>query len=76
MDEIIKAARNTTILNLTYQSPKKGVSQRTVEPYEIKDGALYAYDLSKQSIRRFNLSNIVSAEATDTQFSPRWPVQI
>ena len=76
MDEIIKAARNTTILNLTYQSQKKGVSQRTVEPYEIKNNALYAYDLSKQSIRRFNLSNIINAEATETHFTPRWPVQI
>lgn len=76
MDEIIKAARGTTILNITYKSEKKGISERTVEPYEIKNGALYAYDIAKQAIRRFTLSNIVSAKATDSTFSPRWPILI
>lgn len=76
MDEIIKAARETTVLNITYRSEKKGISERTVEPYEIKDGALYAYDIAKQSIRRFTLSNIISAKATESAFSPRWPILI
>ena len=76
MDEIIKAARETTILNITYRSEKKGVSERTVEPYEIKDGGLYAYDIAKQGIRKFILANIISAKATDTKFSPRWPIAI
>ena len=76
MDEIIKAARETTILNITYKSAKKGVSERTVEPYEIKDGGLYAYDIAKQSIRKFTLANIISAKATETKFSPRWPIMI
>ena len=76
MDEILTAARERKILNITYKSPKKGVSERTVEPYEIKDGALFAYDIAKNAIRRFTLSNIISAKATEADFSPRWPILI
>ena len=76
MDEIIRAARENTILNITYKSKNKGVSERTVEPYELKDGGLYAYDVAKQGIRKFLLVNIVSTKATDVKFSPRWPIMI
>lgn len=42
----------------------------------MKDGGLYAYDIAKNSIRKFLLENITSAEVGETRFSPRYPIKI
>ena len=76
MFAISESARNNTILSLTYKAKDGKVSYRSVEPYEIKDGGLFAYDIAKGSIRKFLISSILSAESQDAKFNPRYPVQI
>lgn len=60
------------ILDIVYID-KKGVrSSRTVEPYEIKGGKLYAYCLNKDSIRAFIITSINSVKPTGNIFTPRF----
>jgi predicted DNA-binding transcriptional regulator YafY len=74
--ETIKRAgklKNTVII--TYMDSKGEVTTRETEPYEIKDGAYYGYCLTKNGIRRFVLTGIMSASMTNTIYSPRWEVK-
>lgn len=70
---------NTLKLQITYRKIDGTESMRTVEPYEIKSGGLFAFDGEmkgdKPRIKNFKLSNIVSAVVTDEKFEPRWPIQ-
>lgn len=76
MAVISAAGRETKVLNITYKAKDGKVTHRTVEPYELKDGGLFAYDVNKHGIRKFLLENIVAADLSDTYFSPRFPVLI
>ena len=76
MATITAAGRETKVLNITYKAKDGKITHRTVEPYEVKDGGLYAYDINKHGIRKFLLDNIMGADLSDTFFSPRFPVQI
>lgn len=76
MNEIYSAAHENKLLSITYKAKDGKISYRTVEPYELKDGGLYAYDISKHAIRKFLMENIISAEMGETTFSPRYPVKI
>ena len=76
MSIIHDGAKQQMLVNLTYRSKDGKISHRSVEPYEIKDGGLYAYDIAKNSIRKFLLDNIVSADLGTTEFFPRYPIKI
>ena len=76
MTAIQDAAEQTVLLSMTYRAKDGKVSHRTVEPYEFKDGGLYAYDIAKRSIRKFLIDNILSADVMETKFSPRYPIKI
>lgn len=76
MSAIHEAMQNTKLLNLTYQAKDGKITSRTVEPYEFKDGGLYAFDTNKESIRKFMLDGIKTAEVSDIVFTPRWPIII
>lgn len=77
-EEVIKiGAQTQTLVEIGYTDSKGQSSVRKIEPYEIKDGnALYGYCHQKQSIRRFNMSNITFANNTETKFAPRWDIKI
>lgn len=75
-DKIHKAARHRRLLRITYTDSKGVPTSREVEPYEIKDGKLYAWCLSANSIRAFKLTSIALAQVTDNTFDPRFPVKI
>lgn len=76
LDKIRKAALLRTILKISYTDSKGVPSFREVEPYEIKDGKLYAHCLTANSIRAFKLMSIAQAQVTDRAFEPRFPVKI
>jgi predicted DNA-binding transcriptional regulator YafY len=75
IDTIQKAGRQKRTVTITYMDAKGETSTRETEPYEIKDGAYYGYCLMRQQIRRFNLTNIMSAQMTNTTYNPRWEVK-
>lgn len=75
-ENIAKAATDQTCLNLFYQDKEQNVTERLVEPYELKDGKLFAYCRKREGIRAFKLENIVSAQKTSQIYDARFPIQI
>jgi len=72
---IIQAMRARKMLSIVYTDRKGERTQRVVEPYEIKAGALFAFDPAKGSIRQFKLPNISDPRMLEASFEPRWPVR-
>lgn len=76
MNQIRNAANNQLLVTINYTDSKGIMSERIVEPYEIKNGSLYAYCTDKESIRMFKISRINSAVCSSIKYVPRWPVNI
>ena len=78
IDEIKKAGQEEKLLRLVYRKKSTGeVSERIVEPYEIKGGKrFYGHDTVKDEIRQFIIPNIIEAETLDEDFDPRWPIKL
>lgn len=74
--EIQLAANEQRLLKIAYNDAKNQQTVRTVEPYEIKDGKLFAYCTQAQNIRAFKLERIFSTKAMDLTFEPRFPIKI
>ena len=64
------------ILTIDYRDSKGVVSRREVEPYEIKNGYFFGYDIDKDEIRQFKITSILAAEPTEESFTPRWPIKL
>ncbi len=75
---IQEAGTNNKLLKMTYRKKKNGeVSERIVEPYEIKGGKrFYGYDTAKDEIRQFIITNIINVQVLDEEFNPRWPIKV
>jgi predicted DNA-binding transcriptional regulator YafY len=81
IDTIKQAAASGKILRVIYLE-KDGISEgwRYIEPYSFShdhgaDG-LFAWDISKGGIRRFSIDRIENAEVTETDYQPRYTVEI
>lgn len=74
--EIEQAAREKHVLRLSYVDLKKQESIRNVEPYEIRNGMLWAYCRKKKGIRQFALDRIRSAKVTRYTYLPKYPDKI
>jgi len=75
-NEIRQAAVDGTLLNIRYRAQDQEITERTVEPYEIKKGKLFAYCTNKGGIRAFSLPSIEAAKQTETPFKARYTVRI
>ena len=75
-DNIMNGAKEKKLIAIRYRNKDNGLSVRNVEPYELKDGKLFAYDPEKGSIRAFFTQNIEAAVLTDEDFEPRYPIKI
>lgn len=80
--QIIKeAARNQKVLRIIYLE-KDGTSEgwRYVEPYSLShdngEDGLFAWDRSKDGIRRFSFDRITSIEISNESFTSRYPIEI
>jgi len=80
--EVIKqAARQQKVLRIIYNE-KDGSTEgwRYVEPYSFShdegNEALFAWDISKNGIRRFTIERISQAEVTHDSYNPRYPMEI
>lgn len=76
ISEIKISAKNKTLVSISYLDSKGNFTERLVEPYEIKNGSLFAYCTEKESIRNFKLSKINAAYHSTIKFNPRWPINI
>jgi predicted DNA-binding transcriptional regulator YafY len=79
MDSIRQAGREKKLLKIQYRKLNAEISDRVVEPYEIKNGRLWAYDIAKDdNIRQFLIVGILSAQVLEETFEERnsWKVKI
>jgi len=74
MEDIPFAIQEHIMLEITYMNQKGETSTRTVEPYEIKDGYFFAWDIAKDGIRCFFLSPsvLLDVKLLETRFIPRF----
>jgi predicted DNA-binding transcriptional regulator YafY len=66
------------VYELSSENPDK---YRLTEPYEFKvaeSGELYywGYDIAKDGIRQFRLSDIASARIMRNHYAPRWDIKV
>jgi predicted DNA-binding transcriptional regulator YafY len=76
IDTVKKAGALNKIVSIRYIDSKGTISERMIEPYEIKEGKLYGYCLKSDGTRAFKLDNILGATMTESSFVPRWPIQL
>ena len=74
--EIEQAAKEKRVLRIAYVDLKQQESIRNVEPYEIRDGMLWAYCRKKKSTRQFALDRIRRATVTRYSYFPKYPDKI
>lgn len=67
-----RAIEEHTLATISYVDSKNKPSVRTIEPYEIKEGKLYGFCLTKNGIRAFKLTNIQTVEFLTQTFVPRY----
>lgn len=77
ISDIKQAGKEKKLLKITYRKSSGEVSERVVEPYEIRsDGKFWGWDTEKDEIRQFFIVNILSTEILDEEYSPRWDVKM
>jgi predicted DNA-binding transcriptional regulator YafY len=77
IDAIRQAAREHKLLKIQYRKLDATISERVVEPYEIKGGTrFFAHDIAKDEIRQFIITGILTAQVLEEVFDPRWPIKI
>lgn len=75
-DALRQAREGPYIVTLVYTDVQGQSSARAVEPYEVRNGGVFAYDLDAHGIRRFLFRRISAVTVSGEQFQPRWPVKI
>ena len=79
-DIIASAGRNLHTIVITAREDDGSIETREAEPYSYrikgKDEKFFCYDIRKDGIRNFHVSNIISVEETQNTFIPRWPVEV
>lgn len=81
IDTIKQAARERKVLRIIYiEKDNTSEGWRYVEPYSFSrdegEQGLFAWDISKNGIRRFSLDRITQAEITEQTYTPRYPIEI
>ena len=81
IDTIKQSAREGKILRIIYLE-KDGTNEgwRYVEPYSFShdngEDGLFAWDISKEGIRRFSVDRINDVEITEQVYKPRYEIEI
>ena len=80
--EIVKpSAADKKIVRVTYQDSQGRVTERRMEPYEIKGGYFFGWGIDPGSngelgIKRMIIGRITKVEVTEETFIPRYPNMI
>ena len=81
VETIRRAAQTRSVLRI-YYIEKDGTSDgwRYVEPYSFShdrgEEGLFAWDRTKDGIRRFTIERISQIEITGDTYTPRFPIEI
>lgn len=79
-DTIASAGRNRHTIVITAREDDGTVETREAEPYSYRitggDEKFFCFDIRKDGIRNFHVSEIISVEETSNKFVPRWPVEV
>lgn len=79
-DIISSAGRNNHTIMITAKEKDGSIETREAEPYSYRVTAgtekFFCYDVKKNGTRNLFVSNIISVEETDNNFSPRWPIEV
>ena len=79
-DKISSAGKNLHTIMITAREDDGSVETREAEPYSYRmtggDEKFFCYDIRKNGMINFHVSNIISVEETTRKFSPRWPVEV
>lgn len=77
---ISSAGANQHTIILTAREKDGSVETRVAEPYSYRFAngheLFFCYDVNKQGMRSFIVSNIISVEETNNTFIPRYPVEV
>ena len=68
LGKITEAGNNTSLIKIKYKDKKGNITTRKVEPYKIDGEDFWAYDVAKDSIRRFKLNQIKSTVSLKTKY--------
>jgi predicted DNA-binding transcriptional regulator YafY len=76
--EIRKAGKSKHQVQIQYTSVSGRAISRTIRPYEIKDGMLFATSNKHgaNQICSFKVNRIKSAKPLEKKFKPRWEVKL
>lgn len=66
-----EAITQNTVVKFGYRGSDDSFSMRRVEPMEIKNGMLWAWDTAKESTRSFKLERMQGLMVTNQEFDPR-----
>ncbi|GLR77271.1 MULTISPECIES: WYL domain-containing protein [Aliivibrio] len=81
MKSIIKSAgANLHTIIITAREKTGDIETREAEPYSYRvtkgEEKFFCFDIQKDGIRNFAVSNIIKVEETNNSFTPRWPVEV
>lgn len=71
---ITESARTNRVIAIRYRDKSHEISERLIEPYEIKNGKLFAFCLTRNGMRAFILNNILASAESENSYVPRFPV--
>lgn len=73
----IKGCGNSAkLLEISYLDKSKNKTKRLVEPYKLTESDFWGYDILKNQIRRFKVSNIKGIKTTTKSFDPKWDIEM
>lgn len=79
-ETIAAAGKNLHTIIITAREDDGSVETREAEPYSYRmkggDEKFFCFDINKNGIRNFHMSQILSVEETQHSFAPRWPVEV
>lgn len=77
---ISKAGQSNHTIIMTARKKDGSIDTREVEPYSYKftngHELFFCYDIDKRGMRSFIVVNIISVEETNSNFNPRYPIEV
>lgn len=73
---IARAMKEQKMLRFRYADVNGKLSDRCVEPYEVRGFGMFAHDPSKGAIRQFKIARMGSIQVVDQRFDPKFPVRV
>lgn len=77
---IHSAGKNLHTIIIKAREKDGTVETREAEPYSYRfnggEEKFFCFDIKKDGIRNFAVSNIISVQETQNSFTPRWPVEV